>query len=116
MLETLSKRGMTKLWSGHSFSKQGMVAERKARAKEVKAAKKDPKAAKKLETKRSNPVYDIFMKWLFDIRHCVKSSESMKKLWSLDRTLCIETILQSREVAKFLVAHMGAKKLDKIAK
>ena len=116
LLETLSKRGMTKLWSGHSFSKREMVAERKARAKEAKAAKKDPKAAKKLETKRSNPVYDIFMKWLFDIRHSVKSSGSMKKLWSLDRTLCIETILQSREVAKFLVAHMGAKKLEKIAK
>ena len=107
---------MTKLWSGHSFSKREMVAERKARAKEAKAAKKDPKAAKKLETKRSNPVYDIFMKWLFDIRHSVKTSKSMKKLWNLDRTLCIETVLQSREVAKFLVAHMGAKKLDKIAK
>ena len=93
-----------------------MAADRKARANEAKAAKKDPNAAKKLEAKRSNPVYDIFMKWLFDIRHSVKSSESMKKMWNLDRTLCIETVLQSREVAEFLVSHMDAKKLDKIAK
>lgn len=115
LLESLSKRGMTKLWSSHSFSNHEITNGRKERVKENKAktAKKDSKASKKFETKRSNPVYDLVMKWLIDIQHCVHSSESTKELWNLDRTMCIDTILQNEEVAEYLVNHLN---LDNIIK
>ena len=116
LLANLSSRGLTKLWSGHSFKKNEMAIERKAQVAEAKAVKKNPNGVKTLLAKRSNPVYDIFMAWLFDIRHAVKTSESVKKLWNINRLLCIETILQNKEVAKFLVDHMNTKKLESIVK
>ena len=73
-------------------------------------------ASNKVEVKKSNPTYDVFMKWLFDIRHALRTSSSMKKIWGIDKTLCIETILQNKDVANFLVSHISFEKLDKLAK
>lgn len=118
LLETLSNSGMMKLWSGHVFKKNELVSERKEKAKKAKDGDKNNKSSanKKAEFKKSNPTYDVFMKWLFDIKHALRTSSSMKKIWSIDKTLCIETILQNRDVADFLVSHISSEKLDKLAK
>ena len=135
LLYSLSSRGLSKLWSKHSFSKDEKPADAgKKKKREVgeddgkdvsedlpKPAKDDSvvdeeKAKKKSETKRSNPTYEVFMTWLLDIKNAIRSSKSAKKLWSIDREMCIGTVLQSEEVAKFLVDHVDTNKLDRLFK
>ena len=117
LLESLSKSGVMKLWSKYAFGKNELTvkAKEKTEKPEGGGGGKSP-VDDKVKAKKSNPAYDVFMKWLFDIRRSLRSSSSAKKLWDIDKTLCVEAILQNREVAEFLIDHIAPEKLDKLAR
>ena len=110
LLDKLTKQGITKLWSKSSFSKSEMVKNRKAYEKAKKNLSSNAKVreVKKIKEKIS-PMHDMFMKWLFEIRHSIKTSDISKILWKKNRVLCIENILQNHDIAKFLAKHLNKK-------
>ena len=115
MLDKLTKQGITKLWSKSTFSKSEMVKNRKAYEKAKKNLSSNVKVreVKKIKEKIS-PMHDMFMKWLFEIRHSIKTSDVSKILWKKNRVLCIENILQNHDIAKFLAKHLNKKIIQMI--
>ena len=121
LVEQLSSRGMLSLYSSHGFSKSEARSARKAAVSVLKEAKKagvkpaDALKKAKKEVKK-NPAFDVFMSWMFALRHALKSSETNRKLWSIDKRSCIEYILKSESVAEFLAKHLSKKMESRLVK
>lgn len=59
---------------------------------------------------------EVVRRCLSDIKLIRQRSDSARRLWNVDRRLCIASTLRSDEMAAFLIEHIPADMLDEATK